>query len=83
MPAQHGFIERLAELSASGVPFVCVTMVEALGSTPQDAGSKMLSNTFGHEKLRLFWPLIGALGQSDFLFAKRFTVRRGCVHLMR
>jgi xanthine dehydrogenase accessory factor len=42
MPTPHGFVERLAELSQSGVPFVCVTMVEAVGSTPQDAGSKML-----------------------------------------
>ena len=42
MPTPHGFVERLAELSQSGVPFVCVTMVEAQGSTPQEAGSKML-----------------------------------------
>lgn len=42
MPPLHGFVERLAELSQSGVPFVCVTMVEAVGSTPQDTGSKML-----------------------------------------
>jgi xanthine dehydrogenase accessory factor len=42
MPTPHGFVERLAELSQSGVPFVCVTMVQAHGSTPQDAGSKML-----------------------------------------
>jgi xanthine dehydrogenase accessory factor len=42
MPIPHGFVERLAELSQNGVPFVCVTMVEAVGSTPQDAGSKML-----------------------------------------
>src|SRR3982751_1255870 len=42
MPTPHGFVERLAELSQSGVPFVCVTMVQAQGSTPQDAGSKML-----------------------------------------
>lgn len=47
MPTQHGFVERLAELSKSGVPFVCVTMVEALGSTPQDAGSKMLVTAEG------------------------------------
>jgi len=47
MPAQHGFVERLAELSTSGVPFVCVTMVQASGSTPQDAGSKMLVNATG------------------------------------
>jgi xanthine dehydrogenase accessory factor len=47
MPVPHGFVERLAELSASGVPFVCVTMVEAVGSTPQDTGSKMLVTAEG------------------------------------
>ena len=47
MPTPHGFVERLAELSQSGVPFVCVTMVEAVGSTPQDAGSKMLVTADG------------------------------------
>jgi xanthine dehydrogenase accessory factor len=47
MPSPHGFVERLAELSQSGVPFVCVTMVQAIGSTPQDAGSKMLVTTEG------------------------------------
>jgi xanthine dehydrogenase accessory factor len=47
MPVAHGFVERLAELSRSGAPFVCVTMVEAVGSTPQDAGSKMLVTAEG------------------------------------
>lgn len=47
MGTPHGFVERLAELSQSGVPFVCVTMVEAVGSTPQDAGSKMLVTSDG------------------------------------
>jgi xanthine dehydrogenase accessory factor len=47
MPAPHGFVERLAELSQSGVPFVCVTMVDATGSTPQDTGSKMLVDASG------------------------------------
>ncbi|MFO0791212.1 MAG: xanthine dehydrogenase accessory protein XdhC [Pirellulales bacterium] len=47
MAIPHGFVERLAELSQSGVPFVCVTMVEAVGSTPQDAGSKMLVTNQG------------------------------------
>jgi xanthine dehydrogenase accessory factor len=42
MAAPHGFVERLAELAANGAPFVSVTMVDAIGSTPQDAGSKML-----------------------------------------
>jgi xanthine dehydrogenase accessory factor len=47
MPAPHGFIEKLAELSRSGVPFVSVTMVDAVGSTPQEAGTKMLVNAAG------------------------------------
>lgn len=47
MPTSHGIVERLAELSQTGMPFVCVTMVEAVGSTPQDAGSKMLVTAEG------------------------------------
>src|SRR4051795_12022335 len=50
MPTPHGFVERLAELSQSGVPFVCVTMVQAQGSTPQDAGSKMLVTSAGLDR---------------------------------
>ncbi|QEG37264.1 xanthine dehydrogenase accessory protein XdhC [Bythopirellula goksoeyrii] len=45
--APHGFVERLAELARVGEPFVSVTMVEAVGSTPQDTGSKMLVTTEG------------------------------------
>lgn len=47
MPTPHGFIEKLAELSHGGGPFVSVTMVEAVGSTPQDAGTKMLVDAGG------------------------------------
>jgi len=47
MPIIHGFVERLAELARSNTPFVCVTMVDAVGSTPQDTGSKMLVTTDG------------------------------------
>lgn len=47
MPTPHGFIEKLAELSQSGDPFVSVTMVDAVGSTPQDAGTKMLVDSSG------------------------------------
>jgi xanthine dehydrogenase accessory factor len=47
MPTPHGFIEKLAELSQSGGPFVSVTMVDAVGSTPQDAGTKMLVDPSG------------------------------------
>ena len=49
MPAPHGYIEKLAELTQEGRPFVAVTLVEAIGSTPQDAGSKMLVSTGGLE----------------------------------
>src|SRR5688572_15766994 len=34
--------EQLVALEREGVAFVLVTLVEALGSTPQDAGAKML-----------------------------------------
>ena len=47
MSTPHGFIEKLAELSQSGKPFVSVTMVDAVGSTPQDAGTKMLVDASG------------------------------------
>ncbi len=47
MPTPHGYIERLAELAASGAPFASVTLVEAVGSAPQDAGSKMLVTAAG------------------------------------
>jgi xanthine dehydrogenase accessory factor len=42
------YIPRYTELLDSGTPFVSVTMVEAIGSTPQDAGSKMLVTAEGH-----------------------------------
>ncbi len=47
MPAGHGFVERLAELTRTGVPCASVTLVQAIGSTPQDAGSKMLVTAAG------------------------------------
>lgn len=47
MVAPHGFIERLAELSQAGRPFVSVTLVDAVGSTPQDPGTKMLVDQGG------------------------------------
>ncbi|HEV3486699.1 MAG TPA: XdhC family protein, partial [Vicinamibacterales bacterium] len=36
------FFEALNDLTESGVPFVSVTVVDTLGSTPQDRGAKML-----------------------------------------
>lgn len=47
MPAPHGYIEKLAEMSRSGLPFVSVTVVETVGSTPQDTGTKMLVDASG------------------------------------
>jgi xanthine dehydrogenase accessory factor len=39
--------EQLVALENEGVPFVLVTLVEALGSTPQDAAAKMLVTAKG------------------------------------
>jgi xanthine dehydrogenase accessory factor len=36
------YVEKLAEMDRQGQPFVSVTLIETIGSTPQDAGSKML-----------------------------------------
>lgn len=41
------YFEALNELAASNVPFVSVTVVDTLGSTPQDRGSKMLVTSEG------------------------------------
>ncbi len=40
-------IEALSKFAATGSPFVSVTMIEATGSTPQDAGTKMLVDDSG------------------------------------
>lgn len=41
------FYEELVGLEREGTPFVLVTLVEALGSTPQDAAAKMLVTAGG------------------------------------
>jgi len=41
------FYEQLAALERAGAPFVFVVLVEALGSTPQDTGAKMLVTPAG------------------------------------
>lgn len=40
-------IEALSKIAATGSPFVAVTMIESTGSTPQDAGTKMLVDQTG------------------------------------
>ena len=47
MTRSVSYIEALADLAKTGKPFVSVTTVEATGSTPQDAGSKMLIDASG------------------------------------
>lgn len=47
MPAPHGFVERLAELASGGAPLASVTLIETTGSTPTEAGSKMLVTVAG------------------------------------
>lgn len=41
------FYSQVAALETARVPFVLVTLVEALGSTPQDAGAKMIVTPSG------------------------------------
>lgn len=41
------YIEQLAHLLQTGKPFVAVTLVDAIGSTPQDTGTKMLVTADG------------------------------------
>lgn len=41
------FFEALNELAGSGAPFVAVTVVDTMGSTPQDRGAKMLATSEG------------------------------------
>jgi xanthine dehydrogenase accessory factor len=43
------FFEAQNELAQSGAPFVAVTVVDTLGSTPQDRGAKMLVTERGRE----------------------------------
>lgn len=47
---EHGtLLERMSALGREGVPCTLVVLVEALGSTPQDAGAKMLVTAHGLE----------------------------------
>jgi xanthine dehydrogenase accessory factor len=43
------FFEALNDLVESGAPFVAVTVVDTLGSTPQDRGAKMLVTEAGRQ----------------------------------
>jgi xanthine dehydrogenase accessory factor len=48
MPASS-FFQRVVELASAGEPFVAVTLVDAPGSTPGDAGSKMIVTPHGRD----------------------------------
>jgi xanthine dehydrogenase accessory factor len=43
----QGFYEQLVALQQAGTPFVLVTLVEAVGSVPQDTGAKILVTATG------------------------------------
>lgn len=44
---ESAFYQRLVALEQAGTPFALVVLVEALGSTPQDTGAKMLVTPAG------------------------------------
>lgn len=48
-PPMPTFFEALNDLVESGEPFVSVTVVDTLGSTPQDRGAKMLVTAAGRQ----------------------------------
>ncbi|HIN63066.1 MAG TPA: xanthine dehydrogenase accessory protein XdhC, partial [Candidatus Obscuribacterales bacterium] len=41
------FYERMSDLFAAGIPFVCATIVDTQGSVPADVGAKMLVTADG------------------------------------
>lgn len=41
------FYERMSDLFAAGIPFVCATIVDTKGSVPADVGAKMLITSDG------------------------------------
>jgi xanthine dehydrogenase accessory factor len=43
----EGYFEKVQELLSTGAPFVSVTLIDAVGSTPQDAGCKLLVTADG------------------------------------
>jgi xanthine dehydrogenase accessory factor len=47
MPGDPSFYEQLVALEREGIAFVLVILTEALGSTPQDTGAKMLVTSAG------------------------------------
>lgn len=46
-PSPPTFYEQVVALESSATPFVLVTLIEALGSVPQDTGAKMLVTAAG------------------------------------
>lgn len=69
----HEFYEKLQELLTANVPFVSVTIVDTIGSVPQDAGSKMLVTADG-----LFFGTVGggkvekrAIEEAQAILSKR------------
>ncbi|MBZ0185365.1 MAG: XdhC family protein [Candidatus Obscuribacterales bacterium] len=50
----HEYFDKLGQLLAANIPFVAVTIVDTIGSVPQNAGSKMLVTVDG-----LFYGTVG------------------------
>lgn len=48
-PPESGIYETLVELQRRGIACVLVVLVDALGSTPQDAGAKMIVTASGRQ----------------------------------
>src|SRR5687767_3314455 len=69
------FYDQLVTLEREGVAFVLVVLVEALGSTPQDAGAKMLVTTSGRYSGTVGG---GRVEAQAITFAQELLAANGC-----
>src|SRR5258708_40179837 len=49
----------------------------SLGTSRSNAGSEVVANGIGNQKLCVLRPSVVALGEADFLFAQRLAMSRG------
>jgi xanthine/CO dehydrogenase XdhC/CoxF family maturation factor len=74
-----GVLEALLAGIAAGRPAVLATVVRARGSTPRDAGSRMLLDADG----RLVGTIGGGCGEGDVIAAAPAVLREGRPRLLR
>src|SRR5258705_9666146 len=79
MPSDFDILQSAAALSASGTPFILITVISAKGSTPRNSGAKMIWRPSGGANQ----PLNGTIGGGQFEFlvldaAQKHFQHRSC-----